>query len=231
MLASLGRLYGVMPCARDPSTISFLAVVDQRYEPLTTGARLRWTRHPRCGGLPHCQGTTSGGVTGHQWAGSCCGLIRSAGHRLPGAPAGNTYEMDSTDLRCARWEVVNRVSRASTRAMKFFKDAVEDILAGRKTLEPRPRSASWIERLEKVGQASLTYGPRFGASTVFATARITDVTVRPFETVTVGDLARIGYGWADRSCEEFVVEYTRWFAEELEKGYPVAWISFEVIDR
>ena len=143
--------------------------------------------------------------------------------------------MDSTDLRCARWEVVNRVSRASTRvvvpAMKFFKDAVEDILAGRKTLEPRPRSASWIERLEKVGQASLTYGPRFGAPTVFATARIVDVTVRPFESVTVEDLARIGYGWADRSCEEFVVEYTRWFAKELEKAYPVAWISFEVIDR
>lgn len=59
--------------------------------------------------------------------------------------------MDSTDLRCARWEVVNRVP-----AMKFFKDAVEDILAGWKTLEPCSRSASWIERLEKVGRASLT---------------------------------------------------------------------------
>jgi hypothetical protein len=127
------------------------------------------------------------------------------------------------------------VAGASTWAVlptiKFFKDAVEDILAGRKTLEPRPRSPSWIERLEKVGQASLTYGPRFGAPTVFATARIIDVAVRPFESVTVVDLARIGYDWSGRSCEEFVAEYTRWFTKELEKGYPVAWVSFEVIDR
>ena len=130
---------------------------------------------------------------------------------------------------------MKRVPQGSTRvvvpAIKFFKDAVEDIVAGRKTLEPRPRSSSWIERLEKSGRASLTYGPRFGAPTIFATACITDITVRPFESVTVEDLARIGYGWPDRSCEEFVAEYTRWFAKELENGYPVAWISFEVIDR
>jgi hypothetical protein len=55
--------------------------------------------------------------------------------------------------------------------------------------------------------------------------------VRPFGSVTVADLARIGYDWPDRSCAEFSVEYTHWFAKELEKGYPVAWISFEVIDR
>ncbi len=114
-------------------------------------------------------------------------------------------------------------------AIKFFKDAVEDILAGRKTLEPRPRSLSWIRRLEKAGQASLTYGPRFGAPTVFATARIIDITIRPFDSATPEDLRHIGYGWATRSCEEFVLEYTRWFTKELEKGYPVAWISFEVI--
>ncbi|MDQ3761247.1 MAG: ASCH domain-containing protein [Actinomycetota bacterium] len=130
---------------------------------------------------------------------------------------------------------MKRVSVASPRAtlpaIKFFKDAVDDILAGRKTLEPRPRSASWIDRLERVGRASLTYGPRFGAPTVFATARITDITVRPFDSVTVEDLARIGYDWSSRSCEEFVLEYSRWFAKELDKGYPVAWISFEVIDR
>jgi ASCH domain-containing protein len=115
--------------------------------------------------------------------------------------------------------------------VKFFKDAVEDILAGRKTLEPRPRSLSWISRLEKYGQASFAYGPRFGAPTVFATVRIVDITIRPFDSVTPGDLERIGYGWAGRSCEEFVVEYTHWFARELEKGYPVAWISFEVVGR
>ncbi|MGH3889933.1 MAG: ASCH domain-containing protein [Pseudonocardiaceae bacterium] len=116
-------------------------------------------------------------------------------------------------------------------AIKFFKNAVEDILAGRKTLEPRPRSLSWIRRLEKVGQASLTYGPRFGAPTFFATARITDITLRSFDTATPEDLRRIGYNWTNRSCEEFVAEYTRWFARELEKGYPVAWISFQVIDQ
>lgn len=115
--------------------------------------------------------------------------------------------------------------------IKFFKDAVEDILAGRKTLEPRSRSLSWIRRFEKVEQALLTYGPRFGAPTVFATARIVDITVRPFDSVTHEDLMRVSYDWADRSCEEFVAEYTRWFVRELDKNYPVAWISFEVIDQ
>lgn len=42
---------------------------------------------------------------------------------------------------------------------------------------------------------------------------------------------RVSYDWADRSCEEFVAEYTRWFVRELDKNYPVAWISFEVIDQ
>ncbi len=116
-------------------------------------------------------------------------------------------------------------------AIKFFKDAVEDILAGRKTLEPRPRSLSWIGRLEKIGKASFTYGPRFGAPTVFATARINDITVRSFGSATPVDLSRIGYDWPNRSCEEFVAEYTRWFTRELEKGYPVAWISFEIIGQ
>lgn len=128
-------------------------------------------------------------------------------------------------------EIFPTSSRATLLTIKFFKDAVEDILAGRKTLEPRPRSLSWIGRLEKVGQASFAYGPRFGVPTIFATARITDVTVRSFDSVTPEDLMRIGYDWADRSREEFVAEYTRWFTRELEKNYPVAWISFEVVDQ
>lgn len=128
-------------------------------------------------------------------------------------------------------EIFPPSSGAALPAVKFFKDAVEDILAGRKTLEPRPRSLSWIRRLEKVGQALFTYGPRFGAPTIFATARIVDITVRPFGSVTPEDLRRIGYDWANRSCEEFVAEYTRWFTRELERNYPVAWISFEVIDQ
>jgi hypothetical protein len=94
-----------------------------------------------------------------------------------------------------------------------------------------PRSLSWISRLEKFDQASFVYGPRFGAPTVFATARIIDITVRPFDSATPDDLKKIGYDWAARSCEEFAKEYNRWFAKELENGYPVAWISFEVISR
>lgn len=121
--------------------------------------------------------------------------------------------------------------RVTLPVIKPFKDAVADILAGRKTLEPRPRSLSWIRRLEKVGQASFMYGPRFGAPTVFAIARITDITVRPFDSATPEDLTHIGYDWTERGCEEFVVEYTNWFAKELAKNYPVAWIRFAVISE
>jgi ASCH domain-containing protein len=114
-------------------------------------------------------------------------------------------------------------------AIKFFKDSVEDILAGYKTLEPRPRTLAWIRRIERAGHASLTYGPRFGPPTIFATARITDITMRPFETATVEDLKRLGRDWRGESPERFVVEYVRWYANELAKGYPVAWISFEIV--
>lgn len=114
-------------------------------------------------------------------------------------------------------------------AIKFFKDAVDDVLAGNKTLEPRPRTVAWIKRLERAGRASLTYGPRFGAPTVFATARITDITIRSFETATSQDLERIGAAWRGENPERFIREYTRWFEKELTKGYPVAWISFKVM--
>lgn len=120
-------------------------------------------------------------------------------------------------------------SPAAIPAIKFFKDAVDDVLAGRKTLEPRPRTLAWIKRLERAGFASLTYGPRFGAPTVFATARITDITIRPFETATEKDLERIGAAWHDESPERFIREYTQWFRTELAKGYPVAWIGFEIL--
>jgi ASCH domain len=120
---------------------------------------------------------------------------------------------------------------ASLPTIKFFKDAVADILAGIKTLEPRPRSMPWIRRLDRAGCASLAYGPRVGAPTVFAVARITGITLRAFETATAADLRRIGTPWRDRSPEEFSDEYNRWFAKELAKGYPVAWISFELVDE
>ncbi|MGQ0777091.1 MAG: ASCH domain-containing protein [Pseudonocardiales bacterium] len=126
------------------------------------------------------------------------------------------------------WSVMISPLSPPLPAIKFFKDAVEDILAGIKTLEPRPRTLAWIKRLEQAGCASLTYGPRFGAPTIFAKARITDVTIRPFETVTPQDLVRIGTAWRSESVESFISEYTRWFKNELDKGYPVAWISFEV---
>jgi hypothetical protein len=125
----------------------------------------------------------------------------------------------------------DRISPASLETLptiKFYKDAVTDILSGQKTLDPRPRSLSWIRR---AGHAALTYGPRFGKSTVFAVARITDITLRPFETADSRDLARIGSKWQEGTPEAFAHEYTRWFAKELAKGYPVAWISFEIAER
>lgn len=115
--------------------------------------------------------------------------------------------------------------------IKFYKDAVADILTGRKTLEPRPRSATWIRRLEQAGYAALSYGPRYGAPIVFARVRITDVTLRPFDSATNADLARIGGPWPECPLEQFIDEYQRWFVKELAKGYPVAWISFQVIGQ
>ncbi|MGH8904006.1 MAG: hypothetical protein ACRDYA_20595 [Egibacteraceae bacterium] len=113
-------------------------------------------------------------------------------------------------------------------AVKFFKSAVEDILSGAKTLEPRPRSTAWIKRLETSDRARLTYGPRMGAPTVFAVARILDVVVRAFETATQEDVDRIGSDWKGRDPVEFIAAYTDWYRKELDKGYLVAWISFEV---
>ncbi|MBX6722937.1 MAG: hypothetical protein IRY92_06855, partial [Dactylosporangium sp.] len=45
---------------------------------------------------------------------------------------------------------------------------------------------------------------------------------------TADDLRLIGYDWPNRTVEEFVAVYTDWFAKELARGYPVAWIKFEV---
>lgn len=115
--------------------------------------------------------------------------------------------------------------------VKFYKDAVSDILSGKKTLEPRPRNPRWIERIEKADLINLTYGPRFGAPTIFATAKVEKVEVRPFSTTTKKDLQKIGLGWQDKQVKEFVDEYNRWFAKDLEKGYPVAWVYFSVMKK
>lgn len=119
-------------------------------------------------------------------------------------------------------------SRSALPAIKFFKNAVPDILSGAKTLEPRPRGDIWIKTIQKAPRARLTYGPRMGAPTVFAIARIISVQIRGLETATQEDVDRIGSHWAGRDPAEFVSTYTRWYARELDKGYHVAWVSFEV---
>jgi hypothetical protein len=113
-------------------------------------------------------------------------------------------------------------------AIKFFKDAAPDILSGGKTLEPRPRSDSWIKRIKGAPHVRLTYGPMMGAQTVFGIARIISVEIRGLETATQQDVDRIGSHWTGRDPAEFVAAYTRWYARELAKGYQVAWVSFEV---
>jgi len=115
--------------------------------------------------------------------------------------------------------------------IKFYKDAVPDILSGRKTLEPRPRSPQWIARIAESELVDLTYGPRIGVPKIFASAEILKVDTRPFETATKEDLIQIGLSWQDKTPEEFVEEYTKWFAKDLAKGYPVAWIYFKLKER
>ena len=39
---------------------------------------------------------------------------------------------------------------------------------------------------------------------------------------------RDGSDWKGRDPAEFIAVYTDWYRKELDKGYPVAWISFEV---
>lgn len=112
--------------------------------------------------------------------------------------------------------------------IKFYKDAVPDILSGRKTLEPRPRSPQWIAKIADSKLVDLTYGPRIGVPKIFASAEILKVDTRPFETATMEDLTQIALGWQDKTAEEFVAEYTKWFAKDLTKGYPVAWIYFKL---
>lgn len=113
-------------------------------------------------------------------------------------------------------------------AIKFLKQTVPDILSGAKTLEVRPRSQGWIERLRTAERARLTYGPRMGTPTTFAIGRILDIDVRGFATATRTDVDRIGAEWVGRDVATFVSEYTEWYAAELAKDYPVVWISFAV---
>lgn len=113
-------------------------------------------------------------------------------------------------------------------AIKFLKQTVPEILDGSKTLEARPRSAPWIQRIQNAQRARLTYGPMIGSPTVFSVARIRSVEIRGFGTATQEDLGRIGPDWAGRAPADFAAAYGDWYAKELARGYSVAWISFEV---
>lgn len=112
--------------------------------------------------------------------------------------------------------------------IKFYKNAVPDILSGKKTLEPRPRSPQWIAKIAGSKLVDLTYGPRIGAPKIFAVAEILKVDIRPFETTTKKDLDQVALGWQNKTPKEFVNEYSRWFEKFLVKGYPVAWIYFKL---
>lgn len=113
--------------------------------------------------------------------------------------------------------------------LKFLKNQVGYVLSGKKTLEPRPRSRSWTEKILKADELELTYGPRFAHPKVFALAKIEKVEVRPFETTTQDDLVRISRGWEDKDPEEFIKVHNEWYSKELAKGYPVVWVYFKII--
>lgn len=114
--------------------------------------------------------------------------------------------------------------------IKFFKDAVPYIVSGDKTLEVRPRSPVWVEKITKAELVDLTYGPRFGPPHIFAEAKILRVEVRPFCTTTEDDLRQLGRSWSEKSPQEFAEIHEKWFAKALVKGYPVAWIFFKLVE-
>jgi hypothetical protein len=113
--------------------------------------------------------------------------------------------------------------------IKFFKDQVEAVLKGEKTLEVRPRSQAWVNRLRFAERVEFTCGPRFGRPQVFAVAAIEKVEIKPFDRATKRDLARLARGWEKRTLAEYVAVHEKWFSKELSKGYPVAWIYFRLI--
>lgn len=114
--------------------------------------------------------------------------------------------------------------------LKFLKDQVGYVLDGKKTLEPRPRSHQWIDRLSEAEEIDLTYGPRFAPPKVFARVKIERIEVRPFDTVTQEDLKQISRGWEDKTPEEFARVHNEWYAKELAKGYPVVWVYFKITE-
>lgn len=115
--------------------------------------------------------------------------------------------------------------------IKFYKDAAPDILSGKKTLEPRPRSTRWIGKISEAKYVNFTYGPRIGTPKIFARAEILNVETRPFESIRPKDLTKVGLGWKNKTPHEFIEEYKKWFSKELKRGYPVAWIYFRIVKK
>lgn len=114
--------------------------------------------------------------------------------------------------------------------IKFYKDAAPYILSGDKTLEVRPRSRAWVEKISKAKLVDLTYGPRFRPPHIFATAKIFRVEVRSFDTTTKEDLKQLGRSWLKKTPKEFAEIHKKWFAKDLAKSYPVAWIFFKLVE-
>ena len=115
--------------------------------------------------------------------------------------------------------------------LKFLKDQVGFVLDGSKTLEVRPRSDRWIQKMLDSKRIELTWGARFAPPMVFAVARLEKVEVRPFKTTTVDDLKRISRGWENKTPKEFARVHNEWYAKELAKGYSVVWIYFKITKR
>ncbi len=115
--------------------------------------------------------------------------------------------------------------------LKFLKNQIGHVLDGSKTLEIRPRSRNWIERIAGAELIDLTYGARFKPPVIFATARLIKIEVRPFESTKKEDLERLSIRWKDKEPQEFIDVHNEWYKKELNKGYPVAWIHFEVVEK
>jgi hypothetical protein len=113
--------------------------------------------------------------------------------------------------------------------IKFLKKSMPEILAGTKTMEARPRSPRWINNFYEGQLVELTYGARFKAPIVFATARIEQIAVKPFADATEEDVKRFGGGWHEKGITAFVAEHERWYADEFAKDYPVVWIYFKLV--
>ncbi len=115
--------------------------------------------------------------------------------------------------------------------LKFLKDQIGHVLDGSKTIEIRPRSRNWIERIAGADLIDLTYGARFKPPTIFATAKLLKIEIRAFESTKKEDLKKLSIRWKDKEPQEFIDVHNEWYKKELKKGYPVAWIHYQVIKK